>query len=121
MLLPSSYSMLGYQMNSLLDQGASLDIDQTRQHIADGSLFTWLEAEFGGRVDLGLFDPDDRAAVCEAFRDYVLTGRTRRYYLVESNGLALLVAYSIQSLQLAVSELSEELAAIHLRQAGLTG
>jgi hypothetical protein len=104
MLMTSNYTHLAFQLTGLLDQGETLNIAQTRQHITDGSLFGWLEATYGDRVDLGLIDADDRAAVCEAFRDFVMVGNSWRRYLVEHNGLALLVAYCLEGAQRAATD-----------------
>ena len=93
------FTFLGFYLNGLLDRGEALSIDETRKHISDGSLFTWLKKNFGGGVDLSLYLPDDEAAVVELFESLANAVDARRKFMVEHNGLALLVAYCLEGIQ----------------------
>jgi hypothetical protein len=93
------FTFLGFHLNGLLDDGKTLDFDQTRKHVDDGSLFPWLEEEFGDGVDLSLYTPEDLAAVLEVFQGLSNAVNSRRKFGVEHNGLSLLVAYCFEGIQ----------------------
>ena len=92
-------TFLGFYLNGLLDGGETLSIDETRKHVSDGSLFAWLKKNFGVGVDLSLYGPDDEAAVAELFESLTNAVDARRKFMVEHNGLALLVAYCLEGIQ----------------------
>lgn len=93
------FTQLGFHLNALLDRGATLDIDDTRKHIDDRSLLSWLKETFGDDIDLSLHGPDDQAAVLDLFESLANAVDSRRKFGVERNGLALLVAYCFEGLQ----------------------
>lgn len=93
------YTFLGFQLNGLLDDGKTLDFDQTRKHVDDGSLFPWLKDEFGHNIDLSVYTPEELAAILELFQDLSDAVNSRRKFGVEHNGLALLVAYCFEGIQ----------------------
>jgi hypothetical protein len=93
------FTFLGFHLNALLDRGETLDIADTHKHIDDGSLFVWLKETFGGSVDLSLYRPADEAAVMELFAGLSNAADSRRKFMVEHNGLALLVAYCFEGIQ----------------------
>jgi len=93
------FTHLGFLLNALLDRGSALDIDDTRKHIDDGSLFNWLTETFGNDIDLSLYRPDDEATVLGLFESVANAANSRRKFGVERNGLALLVAYCFEGLQ----------------------
>jgi len=93
------FTHLGFLLNALLDCGSALDIDDTRKHIGDGSLFNWLTETFGNDIDLSLYRPDDEATVLDLFESVANAANSRRKFGVERNGLALLVAYCFEGLQ----------------------
>jgi hypothetical protein len=93
------YTWLGFQVTALLDEGDVLDIDDTRKHALDETLFSWLKDRFGGRIDLSLYEAADRAEVSERFASLANAVDSRRKFGVERNGLALLGAYSFEMVQ----------------------
>jgi hypothetical protein len=93
------FTSLGFHLNALLDRGKALDIDDTRKHVSDGSLFGWLKESFGDDLDLSLYRPDDEAVVLELFGSLSNAVNSRRKFGVEQNGLALVVAYCLEGLQ----------------------
>jgi hypothetical protein len=93
------YTWLGFQVTALLDQGRALDIDDTRKHAVDETLFRWLKDQFGDDIQLGLYKDDDRAEVSERFASLANAVDSRRKFGVERNGLALLGAYCFEMVQ----------------------
>jgi hypothetical protein len=85
--------------NMLLDRGESLDLNETKQHIGDESLLTWLDGSFPSmNAGLSSMSTADQARVYERFKNMALRG-TEQKYGVSRNGLALVVAYCIQAIQ----------------------
>jgi hypothetical protein len=85
--------------NMLLDRGERLDLNETKQHISNGSLLTWLDEGFPSmNADLSSISAADQAEVYERFKDMAVRG-TEQKYGVSRNGLALVVAYCIQAIQ----------------------
>jgi hypothetical protein len=93
------YTLLGFGVTALLDKGEALDIDDTRKHVEDGSLFGWLKQKFGDGIDLSLCRGAGQADVLERFGSLANTTDSRRKFGVEHNGLALLAAYCFEVLQ----------------------
>jgi len=93
------YTQLGFAISGLLDDGESLDAEQARQYIKDGSLFTWLSRRYDGAIDLSLYEAADKADVLERFLAILETTDSRRKFGVGHNGLALLAACCFEVLQ----------------------
>lgn len=105
----SSLTALGFQLNHALavGQGGNLTFDDLYAAIDGGSEPFWslLATKYG--LDVGLFkgfSPEgdtqgDR--VVQAIRDAAegMRGRERRKYGIESNGLAMLLAYVLEAVQ----------------------
>lgn len=105
-MLSSRYTYLALQLNGLLDQGESLDIGVTTDRVDHGMVFTLLEETYGDRIDLSTLSGDDRGEIAARFADYSAVGGIRKHYLVERNGLAMLVAFCIEG----AHQVSEEAA-----------
>lgn len=93
------YTLLGIEFVALLDRGETLDIDETREHLEDGSLFAWLKSRFGEDLGLSLYGAADQAEVLDRFASLANAVDARRKFGVERNGLALLAAYCFEMLQ----------------------
>jgi hypothetical protein len=93
------YTWLGFQVNALLDNGDSLEIDETRKHAEEETLFSWLKDRFGDRIDLSLYEDADRAEVSDRFAALANAVDSRRKFGVEHNGLALIAAWCFEMLQ----------------------
>lgn len=93
------YTQLGFAVTSLMDSEELLDVDQARQYVEDGSLFTWLGRRYDGEIDLSLYEDADREDVLERFRAVSDTTDSRRNFGIERNGLALLAAWCFEILQ----------------------
>ena len=95
------YSFLAFQFNLLLDQGRVAPIDEVRRHIADGTLFDWLETQYTWAehgMDLSLYDVDERRSILKVFQAASQIPADRKLG-IEHNGLALCLAYCIQVMQ----------------------
>ena len=86
-------------MNTLLDGGQSLGMDETKDRIRDETLFRWIDESFPD-PNLGLSGlfAVDQAEVLESFQD-MASARTERSYGISRNGIALVLAYSIEGIQ----------------------
>lgn len=93
------YTLLGIEFVAMLDRGGVLDIDETREHLEDGSLFAWLKSQYGDDINLSEYRPADQAEVLDRFASLANAVDARRKFGVERNGLALLAAYCFEMLQ----------------------
>lgn len=85
--------------NFLIDEGRQLDLLETRRHVLDGDLLSWMDERFpDANLGLSAIPSVDQAEVYERFQDMALV-HTERKYGVSSNGLCLLVGYCIEGIQ----------------------
>jgi hypothetical protein len=97
---------LGFYLNGALGSGRhdDVEISAVRAAINQGSIFDFLEETLGDDVDLSLLDNDDRAELLRFWQS--LDGvDAERKMSVERNGLCLLVAFLLEGIQRAASEL----------------
>lgn len=92
------YTHLAFQALVLLDEGESLDIDETREHAEDETLLAWLEKELGGRIDFTYYEDADKVTLSERFASLANATSPSDLGLV-NNGLALIAAYCLEVLQ----------------------
>jgi hypothetical protein len=93
------YTLLGFGVVSLMDQGEGLPMDDAHKHVEDRSLFTWLKQQFGDHLDLSLYQDANRAEVLERFASPSNAADSCRKFGVGHDGLALLAAYCFEALQ----------------------
>jgi hypothetical protein len=93
------YTLLGFEVTALLDQGEVLDFDDTHKHAVEETLFEWLKSQFRDRIQLGLYEDADKAEVSERFASLANAVDSRRKFGVERNGLALIAAYCFEMIQ----------------------
>lgn len=93
------YTFLAFELNHQIDEGKKLDLEETKAHIADGTLFEWLKAQFDGDIDLSIYKDEDKEKVLELFVALKENVDSRRKFGVEKDGLSLLLAYCIEGLQ----------------------
>jgi len=96
---PVRFTLLSFHFNSLIDQGEFLDIKETYQKIDSGELFNWLKEKFSNRLDLSLYDEDDRKYFTNFFGSLYNAVDAERQFGVIKNGLCLLLAYCIEGIQ----------------------
>jgi hypothetical protein len=85
---------LALTLNTLIDAGETAYIDDVVQHLADGTLLTWLAERYDG-ASLGLFGQADLDAMLERFRQCHAASSGQRMYGVENNGLSLMLAWCL--------------------------
>lgn len=92
------YTHLASEALSLIDQGESLDVDETRQHAEKGTLLAWLEKRFDERIDFTNYLGSDKTVLSyrfQALANAVSPGDIG----VANNGLALVAAYCLEVVQ----------------------
>ena len=90
---------LSFCFNSLLDQDFKISPLEIKKHIEDKSIFEWLKIEFNDKIDLSLYEAEDKRVLLELFNDLALAVNEKRKFDVENNGLSLLLAYCIEGIQ----------------------
>jgi len=91
-------TFLSFCLNSLLDQELKLDYQETIEQIEKGRIFEWLKTKFGDNIDLSLYETADKEALLELFNN-LLDVNARKKFMVEKNGISLLLAYCIEGVQ----------------------
>jgi hypothetical protein len=91
-------TQLAFKALALVDEGESLDIDETRKHAEDGTLLSWLEDEFGGRIDFVFYEDADKAELSDRFAS-LANAASATDLGIENNGLALVAAYCLEVIQ----------------------
>ncbi len=92
------YTLLAFELNALLDRGESLKIEDVKARIDDGSLLVWIKGEYPN-LTTGSFDVIEGNEALELFAYLAGDVDEGRKFGIESNGLALLVAYCIEAIQ----------------------
>ena len=82
----------------------SLDIDVVKRHANAGTISTFLVDRFGADSDFSIFEPQDWTIIGETWASIANAVDARRKFGVENKGISLLMAYALQSLQMAESE-----------------
>jgi hypothetical protein len=91
-------TFLSFYLNSLLDQELKLDYRETIEQIEKRSIFDWLKIKFEDKIDLSLYESADKEALLELFNN-LMDVDARRKFVVENNGISLLLAYCIEGIQ----------------------
>lgn len=94
------FMYLAFEFNSMLDRGEVLSIDETKQHVDDGTVFEWLDLNVKDPHDLDgtPVDPHVREALVDVFRSLNDVDAFDSFG-VEHNGIALLLAYCLEGIQ----------------------
>jgi hypothetical protein len=94
------FTYLAFELNSMLDQGHALSIEETKEYVDDGTIFEWLDEHLESPHDLDgtPVSPEVRSAILSVFRP-LNTVDFRQRFGVEHNGIALLLAYCIEGIQ----------------------
>ena len=96
---PVAYTFLGFYFNSLVDEGETLNLQETHEKIRSKSLFTWLKNNYGDKLDISLFSQDNLNSIESFFESLSVATNERRKMGIEHNGLCLLVAYCLEAAQ----------------------
>lgn len=93
-------TFLAFQLNGALDSGKyrSITCEQVREAIEAKTIFDFLNNHLGDDIDLSIFFTEKRKEIEEEWQD-MLAIRARKKFLVENNGLCLLVAFCLEGIQ----------------------
>lgn len=76
-----------------------ISVPEVKQHVEDGSIFSFLSARLGKDVALRLFDEASLGKIADAWLTIEDTIDERRKFGIENKGLCLLVAYLVEMMQ----------------------
>lgn len=95
------YRFLLWQLIAALDSGKynSLSISEVKRHADAGTISAAVIDRFGGDADFSIFEPKDWADINETWSSIANAVDARRKFGVENKGIALLMAYTLQSIQ----------------------
>jgi hypothetical protein len=85
-------------LNSLVDRDLhkGVSLEEAKQHIECGDVLGWLEEKYGVDMDLSIYrDRPSAKEITEGLRQILggYSGRERRKWGVENNGICLLIAW----------------------------
>jgi hypothetical protein len=93
------FTLLAWEANAMLDRGETLDIEETRQKIHDGTLVDWFAMTFGDQTDMSLYNEEDRRETARVLAEINGGVNARRKFGVERGGLQLIIALCVQAIQ----------------------
>ena len=96
---PVPYTFLGFYFNSLVDDGETLNLEETHQKIRSKTLFNWLQVKYPDRLDISIFSPDGLNNIESFFESLSIATNEKRKMGIQKNGLCLLVAYCLEAAQ----------------------
>ena len=93
---------LFYEFISLLDSGKydTIGLDEVWRHVNKGTIHSFLVDRFGAEIDLRHMDDDDWSTLTEEWKGFHSAIDTARKFRVHKRGLCLLMAYTLESLQI---------------------
>jgi hypothetical protein len=91
------FTLFAASILPFLDGGQRLDIEQTRQHLADRSIVDWLVSELGPSFARVFSDEAARDEVAEAFAHLNALAAPGWSAGVDRDGLCLLLAYAVEA------------------------
>ncbi len=97
----TNLTFLAFYLNSAIDTGkySDLSYDRVAREIEKGSIFPFLRNHLKDNIDLSIFDASKEAELLAEWQDMLIAMSSRRKFGVENNGLCLLLAYCIESIQ----------------------
>jgi len=92
---------MGFYVNGAIESKKydHLTIEVIKEQIRKGTLFTFLEEELGNDIDLSLWKNEDKEKMNEEWDSFANAIDESRKLCVENNGLSLIMAYILESLQ----------------------
>ena len=106
MQLEIAYTNLAFWLNGAIDRGQRADLDQTHRRCLNGEAFDFIDSMLPWPdADLSLHknDPNIVADINERFGSLANAIDHERKFMVKNEGLCLLVAYCIESIQQLVA------------------
>ena len=96
-----------FEINMLVDNGLSMTVNEVKKLCEEKRIINEIEKRFPQNrtgLDLSLLKPEIREELHEIFYDMALA-LNKREFLVEKNGLCLLIAYAQEQIQREVRKL----------------
>ena len=94
-------TFLAFFLNGAIDTGKYNDI--SFQEVADsvkaGTIFDFLQTRLADDIDLSTFEKHKQQELTTEWQEMLQAINPRKKFLVENNGLCLLVAYLLQGIQ----------------------
>jgi len=94
----TKFTILGFELNHLLDEGQTVSLEEVEKKIKAGVIFDWLSEKYSD-IDLSLYAPKDREELNSFFDNLLNAVDAQRKMGVKNNGLSLLLAYCIEGIQ----------------------
>ncbi len=91
---PGIFSLLGFEINSLIDNGESLPKDEVHKMCDDYSIIEWLSNK--GFASMTSWDDETKIIMAEEFCALSNVSDDEGKFLIQNNGLCLLVAYCFE-------------------------
>lgn len=79
----------------------SVSFEEMKEVVSSEKVFEFLEDKFGKRVDFSLYTKEERTEICKELWQICggQSGRERKKFGVENNGICLLMAYVADAIQ----------------------
>lgn len=98
---PVVFTALGFLINSFIDEGGYISVEDMRKHIDNETVWALLEEKLENGW-LSLFSDTQRKELLDYFQSSVNAIDEERKYGVEKNGYCLLIAYLFEAVQSGV-------------------
>ena len=98
------FTSLGFYLNSLIDKGEFIELEETRDHIENKSLFSWLKKKYEYSMDISLYTSEELNEIIVFFEGLSNTEDEEKTFGVSKNGLCFLLAYCLEGLQTKPSD-----------------
>ena len=98
---PIHFQTLAWSLLPLLDSGEfdGITVSVVRKHAEMGTIKSFLKEHLGSKIDTSLLSGEEWVELSDEWERMANTIDTRRKFGVHKKGIALLLAYSLQSLQ----------------------
>ncbi len=94
-----------YFINSLSDKGETLKITDIGEKFENEEpILMWLKEKYGDRLDISLFDSKDINQLDKYFYSTYNSVDYQKKYLINNNGINLLIAYLLDGLSIVLSD-----------------
>ena len=98
------FTSLGFYLNSLIDKGEFIELEETRDHIENKTLFSWLNNKYKYSIDTSLYTSEELNEIITFFEGLSNNVDEERKFGISKNGLSLLLAYCLEGLQTKPSD-----------------
>lgn len=92
-----AFTMLGLELNSLIDMGKSVPVDEIVDKCEDYSLIAWLNENTPKTISL--WDRETKIIMAEEFASIANAVNYENKFSIYNNGIALLIAYCFVFIQ----------------------